>query len=312
MGTTYSILIVPGPNEEVDLVKLQFGIDSVLHEVNSQMSTYIVNSEISQFNDLNTGESISISTGFKNVIQRSIYWGKISNGAFDPTVFPIVQLWRTGSRINKMDENWEPPKTEEILSKMNKVGYNKININGNTLSKAIEGQMIDLNAIAKGWGVDEIFRFLKKIGFENLMVEIGGEVRVGGKNNLNRPWSIGIETPIKNTLPGEQIFGKVDISNKGMATSGNYRNFYTYNGKSYSHIIDPRNGKSVESSLLSVTVLAESCMDADALATALSILSYDEGLKLIKSIEGSEALWILSDKLNDFIVKKTDNMPFFN
>ena len=168
------------------------------------------------------------------------------------------------------------------------------------------------NAIAKGWGVDEIFRFLQKIGFENLMVEIGGEVRVGGKNNLNRPWSIGIETPIKNTLPGEQIFGKVDISNKGMATSGNYRNFYTYNGKSYSHIIDPRNGKSVESSLLSVTVLAESCMDADALATALSILSYDEGFKLINSIEGSEALWILSDKLNDFIVKKTDNMPFFN
>ena len=216
MGTTYSILIVPGPNEEVDLVKLQFGIDSVLHEVNSQMSTYIVNSEISQFNDLNTGESISISTGFKNVIQRSIYWGKISNGAFDPTVFPIVQLWRTGSRINKMGENWEPPKTEEILSKMNKVGYNKINIDENTLSKAIEGQMIDLNAIAKGWGVDEIFRFLQKIGFENLMVEIGGEVRVGGKNNLNRPWSIGIETPIKNTLPGEQIFGKVDISNKGM------------------------------------------------------------------------------------------------
>ena len=97
-----------------------------------------------------------------------------------------------------------------------------------------------------------------------------------------------------------------------MATSGNYRNFYKYNGKSYSHIIDPRNGKSVESSLLSVTVLAESCMDADALATALSILSYDEGFKLINSIEGSEALWILSDKLNDFIVKKTDNMPFFN
>ena len=97
-----------------------------------------------------------------------------------------------------------------------------------------------------------------------------------------------------------------------MATSGNYRNFYKYNGKSYSHIIDPRDGKSVESSLLSVTVLAESCMDADALATALSILSYDEGFKLINSIEGSEALWILSDKLNDFIVKKTDNMPFFN
>ena len=312
MGTTYSILLVPGPIEKVDLVKLQFGIDSVLYEVNSQMSTYIVNSEISQFNDLNTGESISISTGFKNVIQRSIYWGKISNGAFDPTVFPIVQLWRTGSRINKMDENWEPPKTKEILSKMNKVGYNKININGNTLSKAIEGQMIDLNAIAKGWGVDEIFRFLQKIGFENLMVEIGGEVRVGGKNNLNRPWSIGIETPIKNTLPGEQIFGKLDISNKGMATSGNYRNFYTYNGKSYSHIIDPRNGKPVESSLLSVTVLAESCMDADALATALSILSYDEGFKLINSIEGFEALWIFSGKLNDFVVKKTDNMPFFN
>jgi thiamine biosynthesis lipoprotein len=97
-----------------------------------------------------------------------------------------------------------------------------------------------------------------------------------------------------------------------MATSGNYRNFYKYNGKSYSHIIDPRNGKSVESSLLSVTVLAESCMDADALATALSILSYDEGFKLINSIEGSEALWILSNELNDFIVKKTDNMPFFN
>ena len=162
-------MLVPGPNDQVDLVKLQFGIDSVLYEVNSQMSTYIVNSEITQFNDLNIGDSISISTGFKNVIQRSIYWGKISSGTFDPTVFPIVQLWRTGSRINKMGENWEPPKTEEILSAMNKVGYNKININGNTLSKTIEGQMIDLNAIAKGWGVDEILRFLQKIGFENLM-----------------------------------------------------------------------------------------------------------------------------------------------
>ena len=312
MGTTYSILLVPKPNEEIDLAKLQFGIDSVLYEVNNQMSTYLVNSEITQFNDLNAGESISISTGFKNVIQRSIYWGKITNGAFDPTIFPIVQLWRTGSRINKMGENWEPPKSGEILSSMNKIGYNKININENTLSKAIKGQMIDLNAIAKGWGVDEIFRFLKRTGFKDLMVEIGGEVRVGGKNNLNRPWSIGIETPVKNTLPGEQIFGKVDISDKGMATSGNYRNFYTYNGKSYSHIIDPRNGKSVESSLLSVTVLAESCMDADALATALSILSYDQGLKLINSIEGSEALWILSDKSNNFLVKKTDNMPFFN
>ena len=124
------------------------------------MSTYIVNSEITQFNDLNAGESISISTGFKNVIQRSIYWGKITNGAFDPTIFPIVQLWRTGSRINKMGENWQPPKSGEILSSMNKIGFNKININENTLSKAIKGQMIDLNAIAIGWGVDDFFRFL--------------------------------------------------------------------------------------------------------------------------------------------------------
>ena len=312
MGTTYSILIVPSLDNEIDITIVQMGIDSVLSEVNDQMSTYLINSEISNFNESRVGQKTLISNGFNQVVERSLYWSELTDGAFDPTVFPVIQLWRIGSKENKIENIWQPPSSKEIRESMSKVGFNKIKLKNSYLEKRVEGQMIDLNAIAKGWGVDEIFTYLTSLGFMNYLVEIGGEVRTNGKNNKNRYWSIGVEKPIKNSLPGEHIYGKIDLNNKGMATSGNYRNFYEFNGNNYSHIIDPRNGMSINSSTLSITVIAKTCMDADALATALSVLSYDEGLNLIRSLEGVEALWIMEDSNGDFVKKMSTGMPFIN
>jgi len=312
MGTTYSILIVPSLDNEIDITIVQMGIDSVLNEVNDQMSTYLINSEISNFNESRVGQKTLISNGFNQVVERSLYWSELTDGAFDPTVFPVIQLWRIGSKENKIENIWQPPSNKEIRESMSKVGFNKIKLKNSYLEKRVEGQMIDLNAIAKGWGVDEIFTYLTSLGFKNYLVEIGGEVRTNGKNNKNRYWGIGVEKPIKNSLPGEHIYGKIDLNNKGMATSGNYRNFYEFNGNNYSHIIDPRNGMSINSSTLSITVIAKTCMDADALATALSVLSYDEGLNLIRSLEGVEALWIMEDSNGDFVKKMSTGMPFIN
>ena len=312
MGTTYSILIVPSLDNEIDITIVQMGIDSVLNEVNDQMSTYLINSEISNFNESKVGQKTLISNGFNQVVERSLYWSELTDGAFDPTVFPVIQLWRIGSKENKIENIWQPPSNKEIRESMSKVGFNKIKLKNSYLEKRVEGQMIDLNAIAKGWGVDEIFTYLTSLGFKNYLVEIGGEVRTNGKNNKNRYWGIGVEKPIKNSLPGEHIYGKIDLNNKGMATSGNYRNFYEFNGNNYSHIIDPRNGMSINSSTLSITVIAKTCMDADALATALSVLSYDEGLNLIRSLEGVEALWIMEDSNGDFVKKMSTGMPFIN
>ena len=312
MGTTYSILIVPSLDNEIDTAIVQMGIDSVLNEVNDQMSTYLINSEISIFNESRVGQKTLISKGFSQVVKRSLYWYEVTGGAFDPTVFPIILLWRTGSKENEIENIWQPPSSKEIRKLMSKVGFNKIKLNNSYLEKKVEGQMIDLNAIAKGWGVDEIFTYLTSLGLKNYLVEIGGEVRTNGKNNKNRYWSIGVEKPIKNSLPGEHIYGKIDLNNKGMATSGNYRNFYEFNGNNYSHIVDPRNGMSINSSTLSVTVIAKTCMDADAIATALSVLSYDEGLGLVRSLEGVEALWMMEDINGDFIKKMSTGMPFIN
>ena len=155
--------------------------------------------------------------------------------------------------------------------------------------------MIDLNAIAKGWGVDQLFEYMRDAGMKNFMVEIGGEVRTIGKNNKGSHWKIGIDKPMIGTVPGEQIYSVVSVSNQAMATSGNYRNFKEYDNVTYSHIINPRTGRPTQSNIASVTVVAPNCMDADALATALNVMEVEEGLELIESLDGFEAFWIIKE-----------------
>tara|TARA_B110000438_G_scaffold71654_1_gene71864 strand:+ start:2884 stop:3951 length:1068 start_codon:yes stop_codon:yes gene_type:complete len=310
-GTTYSIKIISDKNISHNISEIKLGIDSIIVDIDNQMSTYKINSEISLFNNLPKNGAINISHGFSEVIKRSIYWSEVTLGSFDITIFPAVINWRQGKKDREYNDIWEPPTDLDIIMEMEKIGYDKIKLSDNTLKKSITGQMIDVNAIAKGWGVDQIFDYLKFNGYSRFMVEVGGEIRVLGLNNKGKKWEIGIDKPIRGNNPGENIIGEVArLKDQAMATSGNYRNYYEFDGNKYSHIIDPRNGKSIFSDISSVTVVAPNCLDADVLATALNVLSYDEGLQLINSLVGYEALWIIDVGYNNnFKVEYSSGMP---
>ncbi len=311
MGTTYSIKLISNTHTFKNIDPIQLAVDSIFTEIDNQMSTYKSESEISKFNRLNKSETIKISDGFSQVLLRSIYWSEKTNGAFDVSVLPSVILWRNGKSDREYSEQWEPPTDYESVLEMVKVNFEKIQLMENILIKADVGQMIDLNAIAKGWGVDQLFDYIHDTGVTNFMVEIGGEVRTRGKNNKGSFWKIGIDKPMVNTVPGEQIHSVVSVSNQAMATSGNYRNFNQFENKQYSHIIDPRTGRPTQSNIASVTVIAETCMDADALATALNVMDVDEGTALVESLDGIEAFWILKE--NDQLKSvASSGMPLLN
>ena len=311
MGTMYNIRIVPDQNMNWKLEEAQIKIDSILLEIDQQMSTYKWNSEISLFNQAKINEKIKISSGFQKVLEQALYWGKKTNGALDISVMPSILTWRKGF-VDSFESEWKPPLINDIVSAKDKVDYAKVLLRGNILIKVIDGQMIDLSAIAKGWGVDQLFELFWNLGVTNLMVEVGGEVRTMGTNIKNENWKIGIDTPILDTAPGENIFKVAVLDNQAIATSGNYRNFYTFNDKRFSHIIDPRTGYPVETNIVSVTVLGTNCMDADALATALSVLNFNEGKALIESLDGFEALWIIKEENDVLRSQSTSGMATIN
>ncbi len=308
MGTSYTIRLVHPVIDSVKINSLKVEIDSILVEINRQMSTYILNSEISLFNQMSENTVINISDGFAKVINRSIYWGEMTSGAFDISILPSVLLWRRGKSDREYEAAWEPPTDLNVFLRSMMIGYEKIQLNQRNLVKAFKGQMIDVNAIAKGWGVDQLFDFITDNGFTRFMVEVGGEVRTMGKNNKGKPWRIGIDTPVAGSLPGDQIYAIVSLSDQAMATSGNYRNFYEYEEVKYSHIIDPRTGAALESNILSVTVTGPNCMDADALATAMNVMTLEDGKVLVEFLDGFEALWIIENQDGTMKSIKTSGM----
>tara|TARA_B110000438_G_scaffold208798_1_gene200621 strand:- start:256 stop:1314 length:1059 start_codon:yes stop_codon:yes gene_type:complete len=297
-GTTYSIRLVSGKSSNINRTLIQSGVDSIFISIDDQMSTYKINSEISLFNQMQKNAAINISPDFANVINRSIHLSELTSGSIDITIFPAVLVWRRGRNDRKYKDIWEPPTDLDIIMEMEKVGFDKLKLNGLTLVKIKRGQMIDVNSIAKGWGVDQLYKYLKSNGFTQFMVEIGGEVRTYGKNNRGKSWKIGIDRPKPGLRPGEDIYAIASLKDQAMATSGNYRNYFEYDGVKYSHIIDPRNGKPTQSNIASVTVIAPNCMDADALATALNVMDVKEGKELVESLDGIEAFWIMKEKGN--------------
>ena len=300
MGTTYTIRLVHPVIDPVKINSLKLEIDSILVEINRQMSTYILNSEISLFNQLSENAVINISDGFAKVIKRSIHWGEVTSGAFDISVLPSVLLWRRGKSDREYEEIWEPPTDLESVIYLSYVGFEKLKLNQNNLYKVFKEQMIDVNAIAKGWGVDQLFDYLASQKYQHFMVEIGGEVRTKGKNNKGKFWRIGIDKPVLNSIPGNQIYAIAELNNNAMATSGNYRNYYEFDGLQYSHVIDPRTGAALKSDIASVTVTGPNCMDADALATALNVMTVEEGKNLVESLEGFDAYWIIKNQNGAF------------
>lgn len=277
MGTSYHITIcVPSANK-VDETQLKQEVDLLLEKLNAQMSTYIKTSELSQFNQLKSEQWFDVSPEVVKVVDTGLKLSQQSDGAFDMTVGPLVNLWHFGPDPG----NKTMPESSQIDAARKKVGYQHIQFqyDGPALKKLIPDVYLDLSAIAKGYAVDLVAEHLESQSIENYLVEIGGEMRASGVNLKQIPWKVGIEKPVTETRKVQKV---VSLSNSAMATSGNYRNFFEVDGKTYSHTIDPRTGYPVEHSLASVTVVGETCMNCDAIATCLMVLGPEEGYNWAK------------------------------
>ena len=307
MGTTYNIKIIPGKDNILSTKLIKQNIDSVLISVNYQMSTYLFDSEITQFNNHESTTSFTVSNDFSLVVERALHWSKLTDGAFDITIVPLLYLWGFGpGQASELGDIF--PEEHAVQKRRTHVGYEKLTTNKYYLQKKDPFIKIDLNAIAKGFGVDAVYSFLESIGMNNIMVEIGGEVRTKGKNRKNEPWMIAVETPDLESAGSKTISWALPLESKAMATSGDYRNYYEIDGIRYSHEIDPRTGYPAQTGVASATVVATNCMDADALATALIIMGAESGLQFIEKLDGVEAFLILREGNDNYRTIKSSGM----
>ena len=215
----------------------------------------------------------------------------------------MVNAWGFGFK------NKEEMTKSKVDSVLQFVGCDKIKYNDSIIIKNDSRTMLYMNGIAQGYSVDVVAEFLEKKGITNYLVEIGGEVKTKGFNKQGKEWKIGIDKPFdNNNLPGENLQAIIKLSNKSLATSGNYRKFYEKDGIKYSHTIDPKTGYSVNHSLLSATVIADDCITADALATAFMVMGLDKAFELVAKLPNIEAYFVYSDENGDYQVKMTPSM----
>lgn len=309
MGTVCHITLA-GPVRQRSLSALRNQIDRALTDVKRRMSIWDPDSEISRFNSNRSPDPFPVSPEFAAVMQRALKHSEDTAGAFDPTVKPLVDHWGFGPENN-------PHTVEEI---MDSVGWQKIRLENSCLIKTRPEVQLDLAAIAKGYGVDRVADVIRKNGVTDFIVEIGGEIVAEGTRSGN-PWRIGIETPDPDKGFGEEIFRVITVRSGeagatpsiAMATSGDYRNARVRpDGTRYSHIINPRTGEPFESDTAAVTVIADRCMDADAVATALCVMGAEAGLLWLETHPEYQAFFILHDGKGSFTSRTTKGFPFTN
>ena len=285
MGTYYRIKFIP--DRQVSKALWEKKVDVRLKEVNARLSMYQKDSELSRFNRTPRGKAFRISSDFHQVLLQCKTLYGISHGAWDGTVKPLVDLWGFGV---KKSVRTLPP-VDKIAAALKKVGFDKLMLADRTLTKTAPGITLDLGSIAKGYGVDEIARLFREGGIKNCLVDIGGELAGFGVNKKEKPWVVGISKPEKKAL-SSGLYDAVRLENRAVATSGNYRNFFELNGKTYSHIIHPAKGWPVENQVVSASVIAETCTQADGLATALMVMDTPKAIAMIESLPDVECLII--------------------
>lgn len=260
-------------------------IDSLLDAFDMSASVYQPFSVISR---INANKSDSTDSIFRKVFSIGMEISEVTNGAFDMTVMPLVNAWGFGFK--------DPEKLPEqkVDSLMQYVGYNKIRIKNQKIKKANKHVMIDFNAIAQGYSVDLVGKFLEKKGIENYLVDIGGEVLAKGKKPGLGLWKVGIEKPAENSTSPRSIKAVVSLKNRALATSGNYRKYYVKDGVRYSHTINPKTGYPVEHFMLSASVMARSAVTADAYATAFMVMGLEKAKKFLSQQDDLEAYFIFT------------------
>lgn len=293
IGTSYSIKVVSGVNEAK---ALQIGIEGILSDINSRMSTYLPRSDLSLFADATVGESVGVSAKTAQVVNAALEVAQITNGRFDPTIAPLVELWGFGPSPIPA----ELPSDDAIKELLKRVGYEAVIVDGNDLSKTADREL-DLSAIAKGYAVDEIAAYLVAKGFDRFLVEVGGEMAFSGEKHPGSPWRIAIEKPVPDS---REPFKVLEVTQGAIATSGDYRNYFEIDGQRFSHTIDPQSGLPVKHDTASVTVVMDSCMLADAYATAFSVMSRQEAYDLAQELD--IAMFIIYKVGDDFETMQTD------
>ncbi len=272
MGTQFSVKLPSGIGEH-DALRLQKDIEAVLEDAESQMSTFQWDSVISQFNSSESVEWFEVLDAFCAKVQQSLELSKLTNGAFDITVGPLVNLWGFGPG----EIVSEPPSDAAIAALIDATGYRHLQADCSkpAIRKGIPQLEIDMSAIGKGYAADHVALLLDELGFDSYLVEVGGELRLRGLNLSGKKWAVGVEAPLAQVRRPHTI---IHLTDTAMATSGDYRNFFEAGGQRYSHTIDTRTGRPVTHSLASVTVVAEQGYRADALATALLVMGPEEGM----------------------------------
>lgn len=285
MGTTYNIIYVDSLNRN-----FQYQVDSILVAVNLSLSTYIDSSIISKVNE-DIDSLFIYDEHFKTVFLKAKEIYKITNGFFDPTVMPLVNVYGFGYEKYSKDSLSE----RELDSLKVLVNFEGIEMKGSLIAKSDVRLKLDFSAIAKGYGVDILANYFNEIGIRNYMVEIGGEVRTMGKDEKGEWWRIGIDEPQENNS-NRELQTIIQLKNKSIATSGNYRNYRIQDGKKYVHTINPKTGLPEINNLLSVSVVADDCMTADAYATAFMTMGLDTAWGLIQQIPKLEGFFIFLDQ----------------
>lgn len=279
MGTTYRVLARCPENLDVDR------IDAVLASVNASMSNWDKDSEISRFNASPVGRWSTLSPPLAEVMRTALTLSAMSDGAFDVSVGALVHVWGFGPAPAR---RW--PDEVELEAARGRTGFRHLELAGNRLRKTRDVG-IDLSALAKGYGVDAVAAIVDQQGCADYLVEIGGEVRVRGKNRNGRPWLLGIEMPDGSGSAHRLL----ELKEGAVATSGDYRNFFEHDGTKYSHTIDPRLGTPVTHDLASVTVVHASAMWADGYATLIAVLGPKAGFELAASKDLAAYLLVRGD-----------------
>lgn len=296
-GSTYSI--VYDNRKNIDPGQLRLKVEKILKDFDFSLSLYNDSSILSK---INRNEDAVPDSFFTEVYRKSVIISEMTGGAFDVTVGPLVKAWGFGPDAHK---SFTENKRDSL---MQLIGMSKVSLVNGKLVKSDPRMSLDFNAIAQGYSVDVICRFFDGMGIRNYLVEIGGEVRAKG-TKAGKLWRIGIDKPEDNNdIPGKTLQAIIKISNKALATSGNYRKFYIEDGVKYSHEIDPKTGHPVKNTLLSASIIADDCSTADGVATACMVFGKDRTIEFLKIHPEIEAYLIYSDNNGNFITWTSEKL----
>lgn len=301
MGTTFSVKCYSPI--WISKVKIINEINTSFTFMNSIFSTWIPDSEISLINKVSSNVLQVVSDPFLDVFNLSIYLNDLSAGAFDPSIKPVIDLWG----FNNKNSYYKIPSQSDIYNVSSFIGLSNFVIQDKNIFKKHDNVTLDLSSIAKGYAVDYLSTKLKALNIKNFMIELGGEVIVSTPPNKSKSsWKLGIVSPHFN-YSNQELFVSLNLKNKALATSGDYRNYFVEDDVPYTHIFDPLSLRPIRTNIASVSVIADTCALADGLATAIMVLGKERGIALVEALDNVEAMIIERVTFDEFLTYYSSN-----